>query len=561
MLIQKLQLLLCLLPSLLFGNKAESYINNQEVIVQRVKGFIISGESYAPPDYIIKTTNGVLFYRVRPPEDMSVQTLFCNSLEKRIIGRPLTFKDVQEYKQDIADYYLKKCHIHVAVTLPEQDCTNGVVVVKVSESKVGEVTVTGNYWFSKEQYLKYITLGHNDILNSDELIAGVNRINNSPWRKAEIVYKAGRNPLETDIELVVEDKKPINFYAGADNTGFRITEYTRLYIGFNWGNIFDIDQSLAFNYSTSPDFSGYQSFSLEYSAPLPNDDSLRFWGGYSRIQPEDVSLPIVLTVGQSWQLSGRYDLHLPQSLKMHQNINFGLDYKSTNNDFIVNELNISSLPVTIFQLAVDYKGGLKFDEHQISGVASMFAQPWQIGDTMSNAAYSALRPNSNPLYFILRGFAKYTYQEDNNDAFAAKVRLQGQVSSDALIPIEQFGLGGIDSVRGYVDREVNADNAFILNFDVRTPKVSLFQYINQKYRKWDKLCGVAFFDVANGWIYHPQVNQPAYYFLAGIGPGIRYDIANNLYARFDLGIRLGDVPFDATYDSRVRFYFNLIATY
>ena len=558
---RKFQLLLWWLPYLLFANKEESYINNQEVIVQRVKGFIISGESFFPPDYILKTTDGVLFYRIRSPEDMSFQSEFCNRLDKKIIGQPLTFRNIQEYKQEIADFYLKNCHRHVAVTLPEQDCTDGVVVVKVSESKVGEITVTGNYWFSKEKYLTYITLGQGDIVNSEELVAGVNRINNSPWRKAEIVYKAGKNSLETDIELVVEDKKPINFYAGADNTGFKITEYTRLYFGFNWGNIFDIDQSLAFSYTTSPDFSGYQSFFLDYSAPLPNDDKLRFFGGYSRMQPENSSLEVAVQLGQAWQLSGRYNLLLPQSLKMHQNIDFGLDYKATNNDFIVGEVNVSNLFATILQLALDYKGALKFKKHEVSGEISLFGQPWKIGSTMTNEAYNALRPNANPLYCLVRGFAKYSYQEDNNNAFGGKIRLQGQVSSDALIPIEQFGLGGIDSVRGYVDREVNTDNAFIFNFDVRTPKVSLFQYVNQKYRNLDKLCAVAFFDVANGWIYDPQVNQPSYYFLAGIGPGIRYDIANNLYTRFDLGIRLGDVPFNATYDSRVRFYFNLIATY
>ena len=558
--VQKI-LLLCLVPTLLFGKVEESYIDNQEMIVQKVKGFIISGENNSPPDYILKTTKGVLFYRVRPPEDMDVQILFCKSLEKEMIGRPLTFKDVQECKRKIADYYLKQCHRHVAVTLPEQDCTNGVIVVKVSESKVGDITVTGNYWFSKERYLQYITLAHNDILNCDELFAGVNRINSSPWRKAEVIYKAGKNPLETDIELVVEDKKPINFYAGADNTGFRITEYSRLYIGFNWGNMFDLDQVLAFCYTTSPDFSGYQSFFLDYSAPLPNDDRLRVYGGYSRIQAEDVSLPLALNLGQAWQISGRYDLALPQSLKMHQTIDFGLDYKSTNNDFIVNETNIAKLPVTIFQLAAEYTGGLKFDGHHVSGKALMLAQPWQIGSSMSDSAYSALRPDSNPLYFILRGSSKYTYQEDNNKAFSAKVRLQGQIASDALIPIEQFGLGGIDSVRGYVDREVNTDNACIFNFDVRTPQISLFKYINEKYRTLDRLCGVVFLDIGNGWIYKPMVGQPSYYFLAGIGPGVRYDVSNNLYTRFDLGIRLGDVPFEASYDSRVRFYFSLIATY
>ena len=136
-----------------------------------------------------------------------------------------------------------------------------------------------------------------------------------------------------------------------------------------------------------------------------------------------------------------------------------------------------------------------------------------------------------------------------------------QLSSSALIPIEQFGLGGINSVRGYVAREVNVDDALVFNLDVMSPRISLLQFLKNKYRNIDKFAGVVFLDIANGWLVKTIPGEPAHTFMAGLGPGIRYDLWDNIYTRFDLGVRLSGVPYGALYKSRVRFYFSVIGTY
>jgi hemolysin activation/secretion protein len=562
-LIRQIQLFFFLFfPFFLLASNNETYINQREIILQNLKGIILSGDSYPPPDYIIKTTKGVLFYRIAAPKNISHQVLFAKNLERRAINRALTFEDIEEYKKDIADYFLKYCNMHVSVILPEQECTLGIIILKIIPSKLGEVSVTGNYWFSKEHYLKYITTEKSDVIDSNKLVANLNRINSSPWQKADLVYKSGKYLGQTDIELVVTDKKPIQFYAGVDNTGFKVTQYSRIYVGFNWGNAFDLDQNIAFCYTASPNFSGYQSYTLNYLIPLPNTDSLRFYGGYARLSSQNEILNQAVDTGQSWQVSSRYEFCLPQSKTLNQSFDLGIDYKSTNNDFIVGENDqISNRYATVFELAAKYKGGIHFKNHIVDGNVGIFAQPWKLFNSMSDSAYCALREGSKPIFLYLRGDGIYSYNELNEGSFAGKIKIMGQLSSSALIPIEQFGLGGINSVRGYVEREVNVDSALVFNFDVRSPKISLFKYISKKDRNLDKLSGVLFLDIGNGWIYNPVLSQPSYYILAGLGPGVRYDIANNIYTRFDLGVRLGSIPFDASYNSRVRFYFSLIGTY
>ena len=47
--------------------------------------------------------------------------------------------------------------------------------------------------------------------------------------------------------------------------------------------------------------------------------------------------------------------------------------------------------------------------------------------------------------------------------------MSGQYAGQPLIAGEQFGLGGVDTVRGYEEREVLADNGLLFRGEVWTP--------------------------------------------------------------------------------------------
>ena len=64
-----------------------------------------------------------------------------------------------------------------------------------------------------------------------------------------------------------------------------------------------------------------------------------------------------------------------------------------------------------------------------------------------------------------------------------------------------------------------------------------------------------------GGIFKSLPSQPGSYFLAGVGPGLRYDISNVIRARFDVGFRLTDVPFASSTKSLVEYYFSVVGSY
>ncbi len=134
-----------------------------------------------------------------------------------------------------------------------------------------------------------------------------------------------------------------------------------------------------------------------------------------------------------------------------------------------------------------------------------------------------------------------------------------QESDANLLPSEQLGLGGYDTVRGYDEREVNGDDGFLISTEVAAPPVSIFQIFGNSKIK-DQLQFFGFVDYGGTSLHHvtaadvnPNTN------LLGVGPGFRYAINPYLTVRFDYGFQMIDTGFDGRHNSRADF--GLVVSY
>jgi hemolysin activation/secretion protein len=87
-------------------------------------------------------------------------------------------------------------------------------------------------------------------------------------------------------------------------------------------------------------------------------------------------------------------------------------------------------------------------------------------------------------------------------------------------------------VRGYDERDFNADQAVIFNLEFHGPKWRCF------YKPKNAFYLLAFTDIAGGWNYSSTSNEESDDWLGSIGAGFRYHIERYLDARLDYGIRL-----------------------
>ena len=143
-----------------------------------------------------------------------------------------------------------------------------------------------------------------------------------------------------------------------------------------------------------------------------------------------------------------------------------------------------------------------------------------------NASSStASRVGSRPNYTLLR------YGANVNKAFASdwqmRVGINGQYTGNALISGEQFGLGGADNVRGFLEREVSNDRGVRATAELYTP-----DFGNKFGSQW-RIRGLAFYD--EGWAErnHALDSELKAVKIAGTGVGLRAARGNNLTIRAD----------------------------
>lgn len=112
------------------------------------------------------------------------------------------------------------------------------------------------------------------------------------------------------------------------------------------------------------------------------------------------------------------------------------------------------------------------------------------------------------------------------------VRANMQLADRSLLPIEQFGLGGLGSVRGYRQDLLLTDNGILATAEVQYPVLRIPQ-------SQTLLQVVPFFDVGSGWNSgreNPDVNT-----LVSVGLGLQWRQGDRFTARLDWGIPLVSV--------------------
>lgn len=530
-------------------------LKNKEIILANLKGIVLTSSNEVPEGSVSGRT-GVTF------QDMSrsglkpkLQQQLRKDLENKYINKPVSMDSLNEMKGDIYAFYKRSKRPFVVIQLPEQEISSGVVVISVHQSKVGKINIRGNKWFKDDYYRQWMSLYESQPVNSDVLIDDLTWHNRSPFIHADYVFSPGEKPYTTDVDLVVEDFRPFKAYAGTDSTGFDITDRTRVFAGINWGNLFNKGQILSAQYTAAPDFKKYQSITLNYTIPLPWKDLMIFYGGYSLTKTPASNTDLHLNRGQNWQGSGRYVFPRPIEETLLQEFQAGFDFKRMNNDVLFGENILSTKVASLFQFVGTYNLSKRWQHQMVSFDGQGFFSPGQLSSSMSRETLGLLRPGAQNLYLYGRLAMNYLYSFPQDWLFDFKTT--AQFSTGALLPSEMLGLGGMYSVRGYEEHQVNVDNGFIFNFEFRSPKVSLLKFCNPKYTE-DRWSAVAFYDMGMGWE-DKQVGDLGWsYFLGGIGPGMRFSIGEWMYARVDWAYRLAKVPND---DHWNRWYFSFVANY
>lgn len=523
---------------------------NHEIIAN-LKGIVLIGN---PDELNKKEYQGLTGVNI---VDLSVPGKASNLQERlsKYIGQAFRMNDLNRIKRTIILYYKSEGRPVVAVQIPEQDVTDGILQILVTEATLGKIRTIGNKHFRSSLLKRYIKIKPGEPIDEETLVENLNFMNRNPFRRTDAVFTPGEVSGTTDIELVTQDRRQARVYIGVDNTGIRRTGANRWFTGFNWGNAWGLDHQLSYQYTTSSNFHHFQAHTVNYTMPLPwVQHMLTFFGGYSNVHAH-LPAPGMRSHGNSYQASMRYDIPLPPIKSYLHDIIAGYDFKRTNNTVEFGGYPTFGGNANLTQFVTIYNGGIQTRYTKTFIEAELYYSPFEWVGDQSHEDYSSLRPGADPVYVYGRVSLVNTYYMPRDFSFNFVFR--SQLASAALLPSEQFGIGGYNTVRGYDERAVNVDNGYILSAEVRTPVLGILKYIRNHNFK-DGLQLLAFVDYGYGRDHRDVPTYPKNQYLISVGPGLRYNWDPYLAIRLDLGVKLHRHDFDG---GPTRLHFSVIASY
>ena len=132
------------------------------------------------------------------------------------------FGDVQRGLEALEGAYHALGFNLVQVALPEQELNQGVVHLKVIETRIGTVTVEGNRYFDEANIRKSLpALREGETPNIPKVSANLKMANENPAKKVRLQLQSGDNDDVINASLKIDDGSPWKFNTNVDNTATR----------------------------------------------------------------------------------------------------------------------------------------------------------------------------------------------------------------------------------------------------------------------------------------------------------------------------------------------------
>lgn len=442
------------------------------------------------------------------------------------------FGTVQQALDALEKAYAAAGFSAIQVLLPEQTLESGAVHFLVVESRLANIVVEGNTHFSSENYKRSLTsLEVGSTPNFDNLVDNLRVVNENPAKQATVVMRAGANEGELDALVKTSDQTPLRYALTFDNTGNISTGSFRVGAAVQYANLFDRDHVISFQGITSPTKPEKVSiFGLGYQAPIYSTNGMfGMFLGYSDVDSGQVS-----TGGGKYNISGagtvfgmRYAQFLPKRGDWEHKVVVGFDWRAYQNNVTVVNGTTKLVPdVTVHPVSIVWQGTEKKADSELSAYFGV-SRNIPGGNDGTDAQFQSLggRPGATADYKIWRyGF---NYQKAFTGDWAMRTNLSGQYTNQMLVTAEMFGVGGADSVRGFLEREHSNDTGHRGSFEVYSPDVGRQVSDLLKFRV------LGFYDYGYVRRITPAPGEISSISIASVGFGIRAGLGSDTTVRLD----------------------------
>ena len=452
--------------------------------------------------------------------------------------RPLTFADLLELETKLTKLYTSQGYINSGVVIPAQNITaDGIVIIQAIEGRVDSINVKVDGRL-KESYIRSrLERGTTTPLNINELQEALQLLQLNPLidsLNAELAVGLSRDRWELDVDVNQAPAfDPVIF---ANNSRTPSVGSFQRGLELNHNNVLGYADRFSFVYKNTD---GSNDFDVNYNIPVNSLDGtagIRYRFVDSNIIEGNFDDLDIESQTDELEFVFRQPILLQASAESTQEFALGLEFSRQ-----TNEVSLDDEPFPDLSPGADENGETKisairfFQDWTKRTRKDVFAARSQLsaGLDIFDATVNEGAPDGK--FVSWRGQVQWLRQLQSSSNINLLLRSDIQLSSDDLVPLERFSLGGVDSVRGYRQDALLGDSGIFASAEVRIP-----------FYRWDNnqsnLSAIPFVDFGTSWSNSDELEDSQEEdTVVSLGVGLQLNLSDILRARVDYGIPLVEV--------------------
>lgn len=466
-----------------------------------------------------EVTFNVFEYRVQ-----GVRLLPAIDVEKAVyphMGEAKTLADVEKAREALEKVYHGQGYLTVLVSIPQQRVDAGVVRLQVTEAPVDRLRVVDARYFSPQDIKDAVPeLAEGNVPNFTDMQAELLAVNRSPDRRISPVLRPGKTPGTVEVDLKVQDQLPFHGNVEINDRYSPDTTRSRLSASARWDNLWGRQHSLGLTVQTSPqDPKENKVLSINYTLPLSGGNLLALYG--VKTDSDVAAVGTLNVVGRGTIVGLRYIKPLPGSNTFFQSASFGVDHKDFDQSVNLIGSGGFNTPIAYMPFSAGWDGTWQSQQRTTRlGLQTHLHVQGLVGDERE---FAAKRFKGRPSYIYFRGNASQERRYESG--YGLNLRGQWQLAGQPLISNEQFAIGGVDTVRGYLESAALGERGLALSIEGLTP--NLMRHLSKKETVAAELRALAFVDAGSVRVIDP-ITEQARFTLSSWGLGLRLDAGNGL---------------------------------
>jgi len=381
-------------------------------------------------------------------------------------ARELTSTDLEELRQLLTKEYIDRGYINSGAVIPDQKISDGVVEIRIVEGRLTQIEIDGTIHFNKEYFSDRIALHAGPPLNIRDLEQELQILLRDPLvRSMNAQLVPGERPGEAVLRAQVAEQPRYDLAAVIDNKISPSLGEAKLNLLGSVHNLAGRGDTLGaeFGYAQGIPY----DFKLRYRTPVTARDTavgIKYENTRAEVveSPFDaldivsrletigmqVSHPVYRTPSQQLELAALLERLETQSTLLGVPFSFSpgvVDGRAV---------------VSALRLVADY-----VDRGRTQVIAAR--STLSIGLDAFGSTIHADEPDSR--FVVWLGQFQWVRRLSEERGDQVRVRADVQLTNDALLPIEQYAVGGLDSVRGYRTFQLLRDRGYTVSVEYRIP--------------------------------------------------------------------------------------------